>query len=335
MNSQSIWLALGVAVILGLAILLLGGSQSPADSVGVAAQTATTSGSATGGSSAVRLGAAAPIVEVGEDRIVGERETIRLSATAYDPEGGAVSVVWSVEGGLGFFSDPYSPSTSFTAPSACDCDTRVTLTLTATNRAGIIARDRLIIEVRDPATCSTRTYETSGAWISVPTDPCRVDEDASCPVQPDEACTSPCVTDATGEICYEVPSPCPCDGDCGPVWGAGWPQDPQASPMQAKDRPKPLIDRQYPERIAERAVISLHGSIKNPACQSVCFVWTASKGWFEAADTLDPIYHAPESERDGGERVTITLVAYDQSGGRSYDQIRIQIDNLDYKTPSV
>ena len=69
--------------------------------------------------------------------------------------------------------------------------------------------------------------------------------------------------------------------------------------------------------------------IANPGCTSVCFSWSASKGWFEDADTLEPVYHAPMSDRIGGERVTISLVIYDGYGGRSYDQIRIDIDNLD------
>ena len=73
----------------------------------------------------------------------------------------------------------------------------------------------------------------------------------------------------------------------------------------------------------------IEGHISNPACLSVCFTWSASKGWLERADTLQPIYHAPESDRHGGEPVTITLAVYDSSGGRSYDQIRIHIENND------
>jgi hypothetical protein len=141
------------------------------------------------------------------------------------------------------------------------------------------------------------------------------------------------VTEAVSETCFEVPVPCPCEQDCGGTWDTNWPLDPTLTPLHPRDRPKPLIDRQYPERIAEGSAIQLHGRILNPACQPVCFVWSASKGWIEGGDTLDPIYRAPESERAGGESVTITLTVYDRSGGRSYDQIRCRIDNLDDRTP--
>ncbi len=73
----------------------------------------------------------------------------------------------------------------------------------------------------------------------------------------------------------------------------------------------------------------IKGNISNPVCVSVCFTWSASKGWLEGANTLQPIYHAPESDRRDGETVTITLAAYDSSGGRSYDQIRVRIVNTD------
>jgi hypothetical protein len=33
--------------------------------------------------------------------------------------------------------------------------------------------------------------------------------------------------------------------------------------------------------------------------------------------------------------VTISLILYDGAGGRSYDQIRLTIDNLDYDGPRV
>jgi len=73
------------------------------------------------------------------------------------------------------------------------------------------------------------------------------------------------------------------------------------------------------------------GYVSNPSCLSVCFVWSANKGWFEAADTLQPIYHAPESDRRDGETATVTLTVYDSTGTRSYDQIRFDIVNTDPK----
>jgi len=77
----------------------------------------------------------------------------------------------------------------------------------------------------------------------------------------------------------------------------------------------------------EESATPLHALVTNPGCSSVCFAWSASEGWFERADTLDPIYHAPATARAEGERVTLTFTIHDSTGQPSYDQIRIQVDN--------
>jgi hypothetical protein len=109
-------------------------------------------------------------------------------------------------------------------------------------------------------------------------------------------------------------------------WQTGWPFDDQAV-VHPKDRAKPSIDRHFPREVREGSSTLLAGTINNPACQSVCFTWSASKGWLENTNTLTPIYHAPESDRLEGETVTISLIVYDVAQGRSYDQIRIKIQN--------
>ena len=82
--------------------------------------------------------------------------------------------------------------------------------------------------------------------------------------------------------------------------------------------------------MSENGAVTLYGRVTNPACASVCFSWKANKGTFENADTLTPIYHAPMSDRFGGEDVTITLSIHDEYGDEAYDQIRIHINNLNY-----
>jgi len=100
-------------------------------------------------------------------------------------------------------------------------------------------------------------------------------------------------------------------------------------PLHPKDRAKPAINRHYPATIDEGTSLPLRASVHNPACQSVCFVWSVSKGRLENADTLTPTFHAPLSDRRDGETATITLTLYDASGGRSFDQIRVKIRNTD------
>ena len=73
--------------------------------------------------------------------------------------------------------------------------------------------------------------------------------------------------------------------------------------------------------MTEEGATPLRGTVDNPACLSVCFAWSASKGWFDGADTLSPTYHAPTSHRVGGETVTIKLAVYDGFGNRSFDPV--------------
>jgi len=84
--------------------------------------------------------------------------------------------------------------------------------------------------------------------------------------------------------------------------------------------------RQFPAHVAEESATPLRAVVTNPACSSVCFSWSASQGWFERADTLEPVYHAPEMAATEAKRVTITFTIHDATGRPSYDQIRLTVD---------
>lgn len=333
MSSTTIWIVAGFAAI--LAALLLFSSGEPETSVdsAVAQQ-----GLVAVEDETLRLAHAAqpPVVDAGADVTVGEREAVQLDGIGYDPVGGSlVSYHWTAVGGLGFFSNAHVPDPIYTAPSACDCEDAAVLTLTVTNAAGIGTSDQLVVYVRDPLACPAEQHTASGTFeTSLEIDPCAPYEmDEPCPPKPVVPCESPCVAEVVPVGgCAEVSVPCPCEEGCGPMWGSSWPFGPK--PVQPSDRPKPRIDRHYPAHIAEEMAFQLRGWIINPGCSSVCFAWSASKGWIEGADTLEPIYHAPPSDRTGGERVTITLSIYDGFGERSYDQIRLRIDNLDGNSPN-
>lgn len=79
--------------------------------------------------------------------------------------------------------------------------------------------------------------------------------------------------------------------------------------------------------VAEESATPLRAVVVNPSCSSACFAWSASQGWFERADTLEPIYHAPSTVLPRGEQVSITFTIHDESGRPSYDQIRLQVDD--------
>lgn len=327
-GGSTTWILVGVGVVLLALLLLLGSNSEPTTQTAVAPATTTT----IQGSQRVAASGAmsVPVVHAGLDRTVGERETIQLSGEGYDPSGLPVTYAWTMDGGLGVLADAHSPVTTFIAPSACDCDDCVVLTLTVTNAAGQSASDQMVVYVSDPSACPTETYESSGSYVLQPCDPCEVNDAATCPATPSEPCASPCITDVPVDVgCPIEPVACPCAGneDCTQPWQTGWPFDDETT--LPKDRAKPSIDRQFPAEMSESSAVVLRGHIRNPACQTVCYTWTADKGWFENADTLAPTYHAPASDRKDGETVTIGLTVFDTAEGRSYDQIRIKIRNTD------
>jgi hypothetical protein len=303
-----------------LGALLLFSSPSPAPTVALS--------DASGGDLAMASQAAAstasPWVDAGVDRTVGERETIRLAGSGGDTAGGTVSYRWTTSGGLGFLADPSEPNTTYTTPSACDCQQTVTLTLTVTNRGGISASDSIALQIRDPMACPPERPACGG--IAVTSSPCGSVPQSPCPPKPDVPCAGPCISQApTRLLCSQAPVPCRCAQGCAAAWDSAWLQPTPA--LAAKDRPAPRIVRQYPAHVAEGSVVALRAVVANPACSSVCFTWSASQGWFERADTLEPVYHAPQTERREGERVTITFTIHDATGQPSSDQIRLEVDN--------
>jgi len=325
-STSTILIITGIGVALIALLLLLGSSPAPTTDTGVTPP----SESGLEFTAPVRSSlASAPVVRAGLDRTVREREIVQLSGEGYDPSGLPVTYTWTAEGGLGFFENAYSPITAYTAPSACDCDDMVILTLTVTSTSGVSVSDQMVIAVRDPLACPAPTYESSGYYVTIPVDKCQDDiAETACPATPSEPCASPCISEVPIDAgCPAPPIPCPCieDVDCMDPWRTGWPFDEQ--PGHPKDRAKPSINRHFPQEMNENGAVALQGYIRNPACQSVCFTWSASKGWLEYANTLTPIYHAPESDRLDGETVSISLTVYDTAQGRSYDQIRIKIRN--------
>ncbi len=326
-SNSTILIIAGVGVALLALLLLLGSSPEPTTAVGPVPVPVSTEPSYM---AIVSPSSSAPVVHAGLDRTVGERERVELSGEGYDPSGLPVTYQWTAQGGLGFFENAHSPTTVFTAPSACECNEMVILTLTVTSTSGARISDQMVISVRDPLNCPEATCEASGYQVIAPVDMCLgTDLAPVCPATPSEPCESPCITEIpVVDGCADMAVPCPCteDVDCSEPWQTGWPFD-APQPVHPKDRAKPSIGRNFPQVINEGATALLEGYIRNPACQPVCYSWIASKGWLENANTLTPIYHAPESDRLDGETVTISLIIYDAAEGRSYDQIRMKIRN--------
>jgi len=319
MNSNSSFLILLIVGAIAGAFLLLSSPfpTSETAAVGMAEGSLATSPRAATSSGSVW-------VDAGEDQTVGERETIQLKGTGGDSGGGSVSYRWTADSSFGFFSDPTQVNAKYTAPSACDCCTTVTLTLTVTGRSGTSASDSLVVRVRDVFGCREHVCGEPCVAVAPPCPAAAVE--SRCP-EPDTPCAGPCVSEApTAPVCAQIPVPCRCAEGCGEVWDSAWPQI--APALEAADRPTPRIVRQFPSHVAEGSTAAFSAVVTNPSCSSVCFAWSVSQGWLENADTLEPIYHAPLTDLPQGERVVITFTIHDASGRPSYDQIRIQVDNV-------
>ena len=328
-SNTSLFVIGALAVVLGLLLLLSTGPEEPASPP--TSQTP----QASHVSQTVQAPKAAipPFVDAGNNLTLDGRESARLTGHGYDPGGEKVTYHWTAEGRRGYFDNAYQLRPLYTAPSICNCEECIALTLTVTNDHGVSTSDQMFVLVRgDPITCPPpKTWGPCGPVSRPCEEPCRVRVEIRGPCEPElPPCEVPCVPHIGPlEPCEPVPVPCctTCRSACGEEWPCPW-YPGVTTPCRAGAPPTPIISRRYPSAVNEGGTVQIHGKIRNPACNPVCFSWSADKGWFDDPTSLDPIWHAPMTNRGGGEDACITLVIQDGCGGRGYDQIRLHINNL-------
>jgi len=98
-----------------------------------------------------------PIVGAGEDVVLNERASIRLTCFAFDPDGDQLTYQWTAACGRGHFDNPYILHPIYTAP-ALDCkETKdITLMLTVTDSHGASTSDSMVVHVKKicPLSCA-------------------------------------------------------------------------------------------------------------------------------------------------------------------------------------
>ncbi len=93
-----------------------------------------------------------PIVNAGIDQIVSAGSTVSLAGSASDPDGDQLNVEWQVVDGESVtLNDPFRLDPQFTVPSF-DFETFVSLRLKATDPAGAVATDNVVVVVVPLAT---------------------------------------------------------------------------------------------------------------------------------------------------------------------------------------
>jgi len=348
MSDTTSWSWLAGILAVGLLLVFLLGTAPVEPTASAETQPAEVSQISEGSRTAyAAYGETALIVNAGKDLTLDEWETVRLAGEAFDPSGGSVIAYWTAQDGRGYFDDPHQLRPLYTAPILCGCEECVLLTLTVVDSQGVSTTDQLYIRVRgDPIRCPP--VAALGPCVCPPS-PCR--RPCISPAKPVDRCApeplpceDPCVPHiAPPEPCEPSAVPCvceprcswqdpmsPCDqSPCSSTPGFPWYVD-VSTPCPPGVQPTPYINRHYPAAVDEGGAVQLHGRISNPGCHSACFMWTADKGSFDDATSLNPIWYAPMSDRCGGEKACITLSIIGDCDGRGYDQIRIHVNNTDY-----
>ena len=91
-----------------------------------------------------------PLADAGPDMTVKEGQSIRLSCSASDPDGDAITYEWVVECGRGHFDDPHALHPYYTAPMTDRCEgEEIVLTLIVRDACGAEARDSMVVHVEN------------------------------------------------------------------------------------------------------------------------------------------------------------------------------------------
>lgn len=187
-----------------------------------------------------------PAVDAGPDLAVDEGGRVKLLASAHDPDGNALTYLWTIAGGRGSLDNPRALQPLYTAPLTSGCEGEaVELTLTVTDACGAVATDTVLLHVRN----------LNGApWA-----------------------------------------------DVGP-------------------------DLQVPEK----AQIMILARAGDPDGEKLTVTWWASAGTLSGADTLCPIFVAPEVEGCDHMLVTVTLCVMDPCGTVAQDSLVIKVLNVNH-----
>ncbi|MCS7240583.1 MAG: VWA domain-containing protein [Candidatus Bipolaricaulota bacterium] len=191
-----------------------------------------------------------PMVEAGPDLVVDEGQKVQIQATAVDPDGDPITVLWSIPCNRGTLDNPRSLTPVYTAPLTSKCEGEVVeLVVAVRDACGAEAKDTVRIFVRN---VNQAPWADAGPDLTVP--------------------------------------------ECGQVTILGRAGDPDRDPIQ--------------------------------------IFWTVTAGKLIGADTLCPVFVAPEVEGCEPLKVIATLRVVDACGGMAEDQVVITVTNVN-RPPTV
>ncbi|MCR4392522.1 MAG: VWA domain-containing protein [Candidatus Acetothermia bacterium] len=276
-------------------------------------------------------------------KAVDEGGSIVLRAEIHDPDGDPVTVTWSAP--TGFFSDPHAVETTYYAPWVTACEGEdVVITVVAEDACGAKATDRLILRVRNvnhppAADAGPDLVVDEGGRIQILASACDPDGDALTYLWTVSCGRGSFDNPRALQPTYIAPFTSRCEGET--VELTLTVRD--ACGAEAKDTVRvhvrnvnraPWADAGPDLQVPEGGQIMILGKAGDPDGEALAISWWASAGTLLGAETLCPVFVAPEVEGCEAMDVTVILHVMDPCGASAQDSLTIRVFNVN-RPPTV
>ena len=273
-----------------------------------------------------------PTVDAGNAQTVQEGLTVTLNGTASDPDGDALTYLWSHDSAMNVtFSDPSSLAASFTAPQV-DSNTTITITLTVSD-GNLTVSDSVDVTVTDAPVqvsqsdprgvyrltlSSTESGVIEAVWDAPGEAPIdyriswakagesyRAWTDSVGNAFPTDA--SYTITDLEEGAEYKVQVRARYDGTAG-----DWSGEAATAVARSPANDPPTVDAGNAQTVQEGLTVTLNGTASDPDGDALTYLWShdsAMNVTFSDPSSLVASFTAPQV--DSNTTITITLTVSD------------------------
>ena len=273
-----------------------------------------------------------PTVDAGNAQTVQEGLTVTLNGTASDPDGDALTYLWSHDSAMNVtFSDPSSLAASFTAPQV-DSNTTITITLTVSD-GNLTVSDSVDVTVTDAPVqvsqsdprgvyrltlSSTESGVIEAVWDAPGEAPIdyriswakagesyRAWTDSVGNAFPTDA--SYTITDLEEGAEYKVQVRARYDGTAG-----DWSGEAATAVARSPANDPPTVDAGNAQTVQEGLTVTLNGTASDPDGDALTYLWShdsAMNVTFSDPSSLAASFTAPQV--DSNTTITITLTVSD------------------------
>ncbi|MBC7098149.1 VWA domain-containing protein [Candidatus Bipolaricaulota bacterium] len=270
---------------------------------------------------------------------VDEGASIVLRADVYDPDGDQVSVTWWAEDG--FFSDPNSLNPTYYAPWVRECEGRdVTIKVTAVDSCGAKSEDTLVIHVRNvnhppTADAGPDMIVPEGGTIQLCCSASDPDGDTLTYTW-QVGCGRGSFDDPHAlRPKFTAPRTGRCEGEdvvltlivrdaCGAEA-----RDTMVVHVQNVNQP-PWVDAGPDLSVSEGGQIAILAKAGDPDGEPLEVEWWAEAGSLSGADSLCPVFHAPEVTGCDEILVNVCVTVTDPCGAMATDSLVIRVRNVNH-----